>query len=154
MKHKEVQYGNTQLRLIRMTSGEDLITEYQSVQDEDGEYYILQNPMKVLYMASPDKPNRISVSLMNWVFPNLCEDQSFIIHPNDVITMGTPAKDIAEYYYELVRGDINQLQIREPTDEELQSIENDNLPSVTDDEVEQIKNFLNKSTAEKKKILH
>lgn len=146
---------NVRLKFIRLTSGEDLITEYQPVKDEEGDYYILQNPMKVLYMAKPDQPNRISVSLMNWVFPNICEDEHFIIHPNDVMTMGKPAKAIAEYYYELIRGD-EVAVIREPTDEELKEIENEEeaLQPVSDEEMDEIKDFLRKTPAEKKRLLH
>jgi hypothetical protein len=110
--------------------------------------------MKVVYISRPETPNRISVSLMNWVFPNLCTDQNFILHPNDVVTMGTPAKDIANYYYELVRGE-HVSEAREPTDEELQAIEREEgWNPMPDEEVEQIRNFLMKTPAEKKKMLH
>jgi hypothetical protein len=149
---KDAQYSPVTLKFIRMTSGEDVITEYQTVTEEEGEYFLLQNPMKVLYLANPEKPNRISVSLMSWIFPSICADQSFVLHPNDVVTMGTPAKEIAEYYYQLTRGEMSG--DREPTPEELEALEQEGFTPVSEDEVEQIRNFLRKTPAEKKKLLH
>lgn len=154
MTKPELQYGPVQLKFIRITTGEDIISEYQTVNDGEGEYYNLHNPMKVVYMMNPERPTRLTVSLMNWIFPNLVADQSFILHPNDVVTMGTPAQEITQYYYDLVNGK----EGREPSDEELEalekSMEEDGFVPVSEDEVEQIKNFLKKTPAEKKKLLH
>lgn len=89
------------VKFIRMQSGEDLIAEVSEVHvDNEENYYIFDNPMKVIYTST--KEGYLSVSLMQWVFHHICEDQSFIIYMSDVITTSTPTESMIEYYWSTV----------------------------------------------------
>jgi hypothetical protein len=88
---------------VRLTTGEDLVSEVTEVRDESGNehYYILNNPMKVLYLSG-GKAGYMSVSLMQWVFHRICREQTFNIFPNDVLTIGYPTDKMVNYYWNCV----------------------------------------------------
>lgn len=88
---------------IRLNTGEDLISEVTEVQDDSGNehYYILNNPMKVLYLSG-GKAGYMSVSLMQWVFHRICHEQTFNIFPGDVLTIGHPTDKMIDYYWNCV----------------------------------------------------
>lgn len=85
-----------EIKFIRLNTGEDLISEVIKMEKEDGSYYVLRNPLKVLYVTT--KTSSLSISLMQWVFHRICEDQDFMIFSNDIITMGNPTPSMLEYY--------------------------------------------------------
>lgn len=84
------------LRFIRMTTGEDLITQ---VVKKDT-HYILIKPLKIQYMVS--ESGNIGVSLYEWVFHNISEQQEFPIFPSDVITIGAPSDRMVKYYWDII----------------------------------------------------
>jgi hypothetical protein len=86
------------IKFVRLNTGEDLITEIIEVKKDDEAYYILRNPLKVLYMSSMRNSSALSISLMQWVFHRICEDQDFMIYPMDIVTMGKPSNSMLEYY--------------------------------------------------------
>ena len=86
------------VKFIRMSTGEDLVSEVVEVKEEDNNYYILVNPLKILYMSGTTNPNVVSITLMQWVFHKVCENQEFTIYPNDVITMANANDSLVEYY--------------------------------------------------------
>lgn len=86
------------IKFVRLSSGEDLISQIIEIRKEDEDaYYILINPLKIVYMAGT-KPGILSISLMQWVFHRVCSDQEFTLYPSDVITMGKPTDSLVEYY--------------------------------------------------------
>ena len=93
------------VKFVRMTSGEDLISQITEVKsDDDSEnYYILTNPMKLTYsIGGSNKPGMFAINLMQWVFNRICEDQDFTIYPVDILTIGNPTDDMIEYYWDCV----------------------------------------------------
>jgi hypothetical protein len=94
--HQPVEFTKNEIKFIRLNTGEDLISEVIEVKEEDDTYYILRNPLKVLYVTS--KTSSLAISLMQWVFHRICEDQDFKMYPNDIIIMGKPTGNMLEYY--------------------------------------------------------
>jgi len=90
--------SNYDIRFIRLSTGEDLISELIEVKKEDEMYYVLRNPLKVLYVSSTKTTGSLAISLMQWVFHRICEDQTFMIYPSDIITIGSPTSAMLEYY--------------------------------------------------------
>lgn len=86
------------VKFIRLVTGEDLIAEVTQVEAEKEAYYILSNPLKVVYLTG-SKPGILSISLMQWVFWRICEDQQFTIYPEDVLTIGEPTANMEDYYW-------------------------------------------------------
>lgn len=93
------------VKFVRMTSGEDLISQITEVKsnDDSENYYILTNPMKLTYsVGGANKPGMFAINLMQWVFNRICEDQDFTIYPTDILTIGNPTDDMIEYYWDCV----------------------------------------------------
>ena len=89
------------VQFVRLNTGEDLIAEVTQVQNDDNTHYILHNPMKVVYQIGGARAS-LSVSLMQWVFSRICENQDFIIYPTDILTMNKTTGDMEDYYWESV----------------------------------------------------
>lgn len=90
--------SNYDIKFIRLSTGEDLISELIEMKKEDEMYYVLRNPLKVLYLSSAKSSSSLSISLMQWVFHRICDDQNFMIYPTDIITIGNPTSSMLEYY--------------------------------------------------------
>jgi hypothetical protein len=89
------------IQFIRLSTGEDLISEVTEIEKNDTSYYHLSNPLKIVYMSG-SKAGVLSISLMQWVFWKICDEQEFIIYPEDMITMTKPSDDMEEYYEQSV----------------------------------------------------
>lgn len=91
------------VKFIRMSTGEDLVSEVVEVkEDKEHNYYVLVNPLKILYMSGTTNPNVVSITLMQWVFHKVCDRQEFTIYPNDVITMADANESLIEYYHDSI----------------------------------------------------
>lgn len=86
------------IQFIRLVTGEDLISEVTEVEKNNEVYYILNNPMKVMYMSG-SKPGILSISLMQWVFWKVTNDQEFHLLPKDVLTFANTSPSMEEYYW-------------------------------------------------------
>ena len=100
------------VKFVRMNTGEDLISQVTEVRtDDDNNYYVLTNPMKLLYVTGGQtRPGMFSINLMQWVFNRICEDQDFTIYPTEIVTMGNPTKDMIGYYWECVDNFYSKLE--------------------------------------------
>lgn len=86
------------VKFVRLSTGEDLITEVAEYKDNETSYYVLINPLKVVYTMGT-KAGILSIGLMQWVFGRICEEQEFNIFPEDVVTMGKPTEGLIDYYF-------------------------------------------------------
>lgn len=91
----------TGVKFIRLSTGEDLVSEVLEVNTEDNQHYVLINPLKILYMTG-NKPGILSISLMQWIFHRVCDVQEFTIYPTEVVTMATPSSSLIEYYQDSI----------------------------------------------------
>ena len=106
---KEHDNNKPNVMFIRLVTGEDLISEvseYEEVSSskdstDNQQYYILHNPMKVLYLQGV-KSGFVSISLMQWVFGRVCQDQTFDISVSDILTTGYPSEKMHNYYWNAV----------------------------------------------------
>ena len=87
------------VKFVRIKNGDDIIAEVVEV-GEDGQIdYMIINPLKVVYMPSQQGSSYLQVAFMPWVFSRICEEQEFLIHAEDVITMGNVTEKMAGYYW-------------------------------------------------------
>jgi hypothetical protein len=89
------------VQFVRLNTGEDLVAEVTQVQSDDNAHYILHNPMKIVYQIGGSKGS-LAISLMQWVFNRICENQDFIIYPQDILTMNKTTEGMEDYYWESV----------------------------------------------------
>jgi hypothetical protein len=86
------------VQFVRLITGEDLVSEVTEVTTDDFNYYLLRNPMKIVYMTGR-KPDMMSLSLIQWVFWKICDDQEFNLSPKDVLMIANTSSSMEEYYW-------------------------------------------------------
>lgn len=88
---------------IRLTSGEDLISEVIWPENipANEPHVILVQPMKILCLPS-GKTGFVTLSLMQWVFAKISSAQEFNIYSRDILTMSRPNANLVEYYKETI----------------------------------------------------
>ena len=88
---------NNEVMFIRMDTGEDLIAYVSYVEDNDYHYYLMKKPMKIAYIMNTDK-NSFYITLIQWIFSRVCDEQTFRVNPTKIITMCPPSEDMKKYY--------------------------------------------------------
>jgi len=86
----------TAIKFVRLVTGEDLISEVFTEDSEKFQKVYLINPLKIVY--SFGKKSTLSISLYNWVIPEILEDNVFQIKINDILLMKEVSSDMEEYY--------------------------------------------------------
>ena len=86
----------TAIKFVRLVTGEDLISEVFTEDSEKFQKVYLINPLKIVY--SFGKKSTLSISLYNWVIPEILEDNVFQVKINDILLMKEVSSDMEEYY--------------------------------------------------------
>jgi hypothetical protein len=81
-----------------MVTGEDIVAEVVSIETDTENYYILNNPMKVVYLSTT-KSSSLSISLTQWIFWRICDKQEFTIHPKDILVVNDVSIAMEDYYW-------------------------------------------------------
>jgi hypothetical protein len=89
------------IKFIRLNTGEDIISEIVKYDQEDEDFYLLVNPLKIIYSISKSHGG-ISIALMQWIFPRICDKQEFTLYSNDIITMSNPSEQMETYYWNVL----------------------------------------------------
>lgn len=87
-----------EVKFLRLSNGEDIISEIIEIEEDETQYITLVNPMKVIYLPGTN-PGSLTVSMMQWVFPRICTVQNFNINYDDILTIGIPSNAMIAYYY-------------------------------------------------------
>lgn len=95
----EGTFKKNTVMFLRLSTGEDIIAECL---DDDIDPYRLSYPFKIVYTVSQQHGNALTVSLIEWVFPSITEDQVFTVSKETVLTRATPSKILEEYYQSVV----------------------------------------------------
>lgn len=88
-------------RFLRLTNGDDVIAEVVETEDEHGILYTLFHPLKLVYVPS-EETGYVSIAFMPWVFPRICDDQTFSLHAEDVMMVNDISQKMNIYYWESV----------------------------------------------------
>lgn len=148
---------DSNVKFIRMTTGEDIISEV--IDKDEKEKYVLINPLKVVYLLG-ERPGSLMLSLIEWIFPRICTEQKFEIFSSDIITIGDPSDDIVDYYYDAV-GRVDTSDFKLDTDHESvakmrQQMENEkrkeSINEVSNDEMELYNQVLESLQTNKRKL--
>ena len=86
-----------EVEFLRLVTGEDIVSECE-VHDD---FYRLINPCKVVYMSSK-RDGFLSISLMQWIFSKICEDQIFELPKDQVLIKSKPNEKMMDHYYSSV----------------------------------------------------
>lgn len=127
------------VKFIRLSTGEDIISQIIEVNENENQSFVLVNPLKILYTVGTN-PGYIQISMMEWVFSRVCDDQEFTLNPSDIITIGTPSNHVMHYYWETLETFLKKKALKErnvePVNEDIEesdlSNESDPLQQIMD----------------------
>lgn len=120
------------VQFVRLSTGEDLVSEVTEIKSDDTTYYILHNPMKIVYQINGTKGSMV-LSLMQWVFFRICENQDFVVYPNDILTMNRTADEMENFYWQSVeqfQGSKEKIEKNTVYEEETVDAQNDLLAEI------------------------
>jgi hypothetical protein len=154
----------TEIYHIRLNTGEDLISEVVWPETKPGNegHVVLVNPMKIICIPS-NKPGFVSLSLMQWIFSKITQEQEFNIFSRDILTMSRPNVNLREYYVETVdyfnkKVSNNIAEYLDDLEKEIQAVEtSDKLVDneLVDSDLEKlITDFLSTLSSNNKGTLH
>lgn len=112
-------------KFIRLQNGDDIVSEAVEIQEDDEHFYMLINPLKVVYM--PTKGGYMSIAFMPWVFPSLVDRHEFTIHFDEILMISDVSKNVNEHYWESINTYIKSDVVEENEHHEEESMEEQNL---------------------------
>jgi hypothetical protein len=83
----------TNVKILKMISGEELVTEVLSETDMN---ITIKNPVRVVVMPSRTNPETPTVGFAPWA--DFSEEREFTIHKAHVIVTMTPVKEFINQY--------------------------------------------------------
>lgn len=89
-----------ELRFFRLVTGEDIIAQTHINRLDTGNVYILLEPLKIGYVIQDS--GRVGISLYQWIFPKITEEQKFPIFPSDILTTAKPSARMIKYYWDTI----------------------------------------------------
>lgn len=117
-----------EVKFLRLNNGEDIIGQIFS--DDTG--ITIRNPLKILYLTAPSSPNRLSISLMQWVFSRISSEQTFDLDKKDILMISDANENLVKYYFETVE---HFESIKERIDEAVR-YQNNEEPEFDDEEMD------------------
>lgn len=88
-------------KFLRLQNGDDVIAEVIETEDEHGVIYTLFHPLKLVYVPT-ETTGYVSIAFMPWVFPRICDEQTFNIHGEDVMFVSDVSEKMNIYYWDSV----------------------------------------------------
>lgn len=141
---------------FRLDNGEDIIADSIHVlkDDMEEEHYILDNPLKVVYLASnEDRRSAMSISLMQWVFPKISPNNQFKIKANKVLTTAEASENLVEFYFETIENMEKWKEAKEKQDK-TDDIESEDFEEYSEEDAMEFMQELMEHLKNTKKTLH
>jgi hypothetical protein len=133
-------------RFMRLRMGDDIIAEVVDVEEDNKEYYLLINPVKIVYIPS-SRSGYVQLALMPWVFPRVCDHQEFTIEKSDVIITSEVSEKMNKYYWETVN-DTDDVNFEKNADASEENLEQ------TQEEMDKLAEILEQLGLEGKRTFH
>lgn len=155
--HQPVE-EQTNIKFIRMNTGEDVLAEIVIKKMQSGnssvlhDYHYLINPLKVVYGLTPKKDGMI-ITLAQWVVDSICEKQEFNVDRKDILLIADPSPEILQYYREAIERNANNKsqKMREMHRRETEELEEE-LEMIPDEEMEFLKSVIEGLKDNKRKL--
>lgn len=121
------------IRIVRLTSGEDVIAFFE----EDGDEYLLGSPMSVFFKRMPT--GKAIMMMSPWLPSEIVEEDIVSIDRSQILTIMHPKKHMSDYYTQVVFEMDNELS--DSPDESLRDA-SQSLEEIEDEEDEELQKIL------------
>ena len=123
-------------QVIKLSNGENIICDV--ISDSDTTLNV-KSPLKMETLSKFTKSGVVeSLSLVRWMQPYF-DDKEFALSKNNII-LSSPVSIGLGKYYEFILKKMDGLEIPQPTEDELKSIEEEEKQELKDQMLEYIKN--------------
>jgi hypothetical protein len=121
----------SQIKIVRLQSGEDIIADCTAIEDSDT--VLLNRPMHIVFKRV--STGRSVMMMMPWLPIELIKENSAIIYEADILTVIDPKDDLVEYYSNAVCDE----DVKHATESSIrpQLFDNDNDDGPTDAELDE-----------------
>ena len=92
---------NQNTQFIRLVTGEDVVAQVETKEENGKSYLVLKAPMRILYAMYNGDPHTMQVSLIEWVLPSICEIDSYTVRESDVILRANTNPNLNRYYHKM-----------------------------------------------------
>ena len=100
MSQSESQMDKVEfLAAIKLVSGEEILSMVTSVQDEKGDYLIVENPIEVEEVLLPNK--QAGAKVQPWM--KFSREEQFVIPKEHIITIVEVQEDVKVFYHMSLR---------------------------------------------------
>ena len=116
-----------EVKFVRLKNGDDVIAQVVEFSENDeAVVFALIHPLKVVYIPSTKGSAYLQVAFMPWVFTRICDNQEFMVHAEDVLTMNNASEKMIEYYW----SNLDQLSPTTREEEEVEDTEEVDLEEI------------------------
>ena len=116
-----------EVKFVRLKNGDDVISQVVEFSENDeAVVFALIHPLKVVYIPSTKGSAYLQVAFMPWVFTRICDNQEFMVHAEDVLTMNNASEKMIEYYW----SNLDQLSPTTREEEEVEDTEEVDLEEI------------------------
>ena len=143
------------IKIIRLQSGEDVMANV--VESEGQEYFVLQNPMTVMFKRLIN--GRAVMLMLPWLPVEIINDNSATIYSNDILSFLDPKNSLIDYYTRAIDDLYSKMQEESDDIESALSSEMDASELISEEELDEETSFeevlergINKVS--NKKLLH
>ena len=143
------------IKIIRLQSGEDVMANV--VESEGQEYFVLQNPMTVMFKRLIN--GRAVMLMLPWLPVEIINDNSATIYSNDILSFLDPKNSLIDYYTRAIDDLYSKMQEESDDIESALSSEMDASELMSEEELDEETSFeeaidrgINKVS--NKKLLH
>ena len=122
-------------QVVKLSNGENLICDVLSDSDTT---LLVESPLKMETLSIFTRSGVVeSLSLVRWMQP-YCDDEQFALSKNNII-LNSPVSIGLGKYYEFILKKMDGLEIPQPTEDELKTIEEEEKQELKDQMLEYIK---------------
>jgi hypothetical protein len=147
--------------VLRMITGEDVISDTIHLNEAGNSRYLISNPLKIVYLPIK-KGSHLSISLMQWMFSRISDNQDFEIKEHNILTTTEPSDSLLEYYYKTVEYflELRAEQKRSANYEQSEEADLYREAAMSDDDdemiekLEEVEKYLNDLSKKDKGTLH
>ena len=129
---------NTNIKIVRLQSGEDVICNYYA--DEENGQVLLGDPMHLIFKRMPT--GRTVMMMMPWLPMEIIKDNSALIYDSDILTIIDPKDELIHYYNQNVFHSVENAEGNSIAEQLLEN-EDEDEDEVNDEEIAEIKSLMN-----------
>ena len=85
---------NSNIKIVRLQSGEDIIANY--LEDEENDTVLLDKPMHIILKRLPN--NKTVMLMMPWLPVELIKENEAILYASDILSVFEPREVLVEHY--------------------------------------------------------